>query len=459
MTISSSGPFAEKPESGGRDRPSQAPGGPSPAGYAPMGGGTPTGPMANGPTAGLDLSRYVRPGAGVWWGQAGAEPEPLVHALLDQASEIGPVRAFCGLTWNERLSAELPPSIRMVSYGALGELRKLARAGRLDIVPCHYSALPRLFAERLLPADVGFVQVGPPDAAGTCSLGIGAEYVADALQHTPVLIAEVNRQMPDTVGTPRIPLSRFAALIETDRPLAQSPERAPDSVDRAIAAHVAGLVDDGDTLQMGVGSLPSAVFDALSGHADLGVHSGMISDAVARLVDKGVITGARKEIDPGSVMTGAALGSRDLYARIPDLPVEFRAASYTHAPATLSALRSLVAINSALEVDLSGQVNAESAGGKSIGAVGGQADFSHAATTTGKWSVIALRSTARSASTIVPTTTGGVVSTARSDVDVVVTEHGVAHLRGCDLAERRRRLIAVADPAHRVSLERTGGSA
>jgi len=407
----------------------------------------------------IDLTRFVRPGAGVWWGQAGAEPEPLVHALLDRAAELAPIRAFCGLSWNQQMVAQLPSWLRLVSYGALGELRKLARSGQLDIVPCHYSALPRLFAEHLLPADVGLVQVGPPDAAGTCSLGIGVDYVADAIPHTPTLIAEVNRQMPDTKGTPRIPLSRFAAVVETDRPLAEAPERAPDAVDRAIAGHVASLIDDGDTLQLGVGSLPSAVFEALSGHADLGVHSGMISDAVARLVDKGVITGGRKEIDPGVVMTGAALGSRDLYHQVSELPVEFRPASYTHAPATLSAFRSLVAINSAIEVDVSGQVGAEIAGGRHVGAVGGQADFSRAAASSGKLSIIALRSTARGASAIVPSLAAGVVTTARSDVDAVVTEHGVAHLRGCDLAERRRRLIAIAEPAHRESLERTGGSA
>lgn len=401
----------------------------------------------------IDLSRFISPGTGVWWGQAGAEPEPLVQALLEQAAELGPIGAFCGLSWNQQMVAQLPSWIRMVSYGALGELRKLARADQLDIVPCHYSALPRLFAEHSLPADVGLVQVGPPDAAGTCSLGIGVDYVADAIEHTPTLIAEVNQQMPDTLGTPRIPLSRFAAIVETDRPLTQAPERTPDAVDRAIARHVASLIDDGDTLQLGVGSLPSAVFDALSGHADLGIHSGMISDAVARLVDKGVITGRRKEIDPGVIVTGAALGSRELYDRIPTLPIEFRPASYTHAPATLSALLSLVAINSALEVDLSGQVGAELAGGRYVGAVGGQADFSRAAASTGKLSIITLRSTARGASTIVPSLAGGVVTTARSDVDAVVTEHGVAHLRGCDLAERRRRLIAIAEPAHRDALE------
>ena len=399
----------------------------------------------------IDLTPFVRPGTGVWWSQASAEPTPLVHALLDQADALGPVRAFCGLSWDERLTRHLPESVTLSSYGALGELRRLSRAGRLDVVLCHYSALPRLFAEGALPADVGFVQVSPPDADGTCSLGVGVDYIADAVAHTPVLIAEVNRRMPATTGTPRIPLSRFAAVIETDRPLAEAPIRAADDVELAIARHVAELVEDGDTLQLGVGSLPTAVLDALAGHQDLGVHSGMISDGVLRLVEKGVVTGARKEIDRGVIVTGAALGSTELYERLSELPVEFRPASYTHAPHVLSQLRRFVSVNSAIEVDLTGQVGAEQRRGVHIGAVGGQVDFSRAAALTGARSIITVRARTGEHSTIVPRLDGP-VTTGRSDVDHVVTEYGVAHLRGCDLSERARRLAAVAAPEFREDL-------
>ena len=401
----------------------------------------------------LDLTAHIRSGDGVWWGQGGAEPEPLVNALLDQVDAIGKVRAFSGLTWNERLSRDLPPGLTVLSYGGLGELRRLSRAGQLDVVPCHYSSLPRMFAAGQLPCDVGLVQVSPPDTDGTVSLGIGVEYVADALAHTPTLIAEINQRMPATLGSARIPLSRFAATIETDRPLRQAPHRPADAADRAIAGHIAGLVEDGDTLQMGVGPLPAAVLESLSTHADLGFHSGMISDGVLTLIEKGVLTGARKEIDPGLVVTGAALGSTWLYDQLDRFPVEFRPASYTHAPEVLSRLRSLVSINSAIEVDLLGQVGAELRRGVHIGAVGGQVDFSRAASLTGARSIIALRSTSGTDSTIVPTLRGGVVTTARVDVDAVVTEHGVAHLTGCTVAERARRLVAVAAPQHREQLE------
>jgi len=418
-----------------------------------MGGPGPQ-PSGTGPV--IDLSRHIRPGAGIWWSQASAEPTVLVHALLDQADRLGPVRAFCGLSWDERLTTELPASITLMSYGALGSLRRLSRRGRLTVVPCSYSALPRLFADGSLPRDVGLVQVSAPDQDGLCTLGVGVDYAADAIAHTPVLIAEVNRRMPPTAGSPRIPFSRFSAVVQTDRPLPNAPERSPDEAERAIGRHVAGLIEDGDTIELGVGSLPSAVLAALTGHAELGVHSGMISDAVLALVDKGVITGSRKEIDAGLIVTGSALGSQQLYQRVPSLPVEFRAASYTHSPGVLARLRSFVAINSAIEVDLSGQIGAELQGGVYIGAVGGQADFSRAACTTGARSIIALRSRSRGESTIKPALQG-TVSTPRTDVDYVVTEYGVARLRGATLAQRARRLAAVAAPEHREALEGAAG--
>jgi len=203
----------------------------------------------------------------------------------------------------------------------------------------------------------------------------------------------------------------------------------------------------------GMCALPSAVLRALSGHADLGFHTGMITDGVLSLIERGVATGAKKEIDQGLVITGAALGSAAMYGRLPEFPVEFRPASYTHDPVVLSRLRSLVSVNAAIEVDLLGQVGAELRGGAHIGAVGGQVDFSRAASLTGARSVFALHSESGGQSAIVAALHGGVVTTARSDVDAVVTEHGVAALAGCTVAERARRLVAVAAPHHREELE------
>jgi acyl-CoA hydrolase len=395
----------------------------------------------------LDLRPHIRAGDGVWWSQAGAEATPLVDTLLDQAADIGPVRAFCALTFNRRVH-DVPEQVTLVSYGAMGELR---RARRLEVVPAHYAALPRLFAERALPGDVGLVQVSPPGPDGICSLGIGVDYAGDAVPHSRVLIGEINHRMPATTGTPGIPLDRFAATIETDRAIPEGPARAPDAVDEAIAARVAELVEDGDTVQMGVGSLPTAIMNGLSGHRDLGFHAGILTDSVLRLVDEGVLTGSRKEIDTGLLVTGTAIGSTALYTRLGELPVLFRPASYTHAAGVLARLGRLVSINSALEVDLTGQVGSEVAGGRYLGGIGGQADFSGAAARTGARSVIALRSTANGVSTVVPALRGP-VTTARADVDVVVTEHGAAWLRGCPLSARPARLVAIAAPEHRDGL-------
>ncbi|MDF3283203.1 acetyl-CoA hydrolase/transferase C-terminal domain-containing protein [Gordonia sp. N1V] len=407
----------------------------------------------------VDFGGVLRPGMGVWWSQAAAEPRPLVDELLAQAPKLGPLRLFTGLSWNDQLAHQMSPTDTMVSYGGLGSLRELGATDQLEVVPCHYSALPRMFAEHRLPCDAGLLQVSPPDVDGMCSLGIGVDYMADAAEHTSLLFAEINTQMPAMSGSPRIPLSRFAATLETDRPLQEESVRAPGDLDRAIAANVATLVDDGDTVQVGIGSTGAAVFDALSGHLDLGVHSGMLTDGVMRLIDKGVITGARKQVDVGLAVAGTALGSAELYARVADLPMLFRPTSYTHAPQVLSQLSSLVAVNFAIEVDLTGQVGAEMSRGTYLGAVGGQVDFARAAALTGKRSIVALRSTMRGRSSIKFALDEGVVTTARADVDCVVTEHGIAHLRGQPLAERRRRLIEIAAPEFRDELSRAAFAA
>ena len=402
------------------------------------------------------LSDYLEAGDGVWWTQTGAEPTPLVDALLDQVADIGPVTAFVGMTYNHRLTHEPPAQLSVQSYGALGGLRALSRAGRLQVIRGEYSALPGMFASGKLPHDVGFVQVSPADENGLHSLGIGVDYAADAVAHTPLLIAEINHRMPATVGTPGIPRERFAAVIETDRPLIHAPAATASEVDRAIAGHVAGLIEDGDTIQIGVGALPDAVLAQLDDRRALGVHSGLVSDQIIRLMQAGVITGERKELGRGLTVTGSAFGTELLYDELAGLPIEFRPASYTHDPHVLARLSSLVSINSAIEVDLAGNVNAETRRGHYIGARGGHGDFSRAASATGRLSIIALRSQSRSHSgvhsTIVPRVE--TLTTAGTAVDVVVTEHGIADIRDCDRAERARRLATIAAPAFREELER-----
>lgn len=402
-----------------------------------------------------DLATLIAPGAGIWWGQGGAEPS-LTLARLVEGGHLTDQSAFVGASFDRALFAALPDTVRLSSYGALNELRGRARAGALDIIPSHYSQLPALFASGRLPTDVGIVQVSPPDAEGFVSMGVGVDYMADAITHTRVMIAEINENAPRTAGGPRLPLSAFAAVVESDAPLNECPNREPDAVDRAVAANVASLIEDGSTVQIGVGALPNAVLEALSDHRELGVHSGIITDAVLGLVDRGVVTGSLKGVDAGVVVAGSVFGSRAGYAALPDHPVVLRPTTYTHSAAVLARVGSLVSVNSAIEVDLSGQVGAEVAGRSYLGAVGGQIDFSRAASTNGGRAVIALRSFVASSdggsrSTIVPRLAGP-VSTPRSDVDFVVTEHGIAEMTGASMRERAERLIAVADPGHREAL-------
>jgi acyl-CoA hydrolase len=282
---------------------------------------------------------------------------------------------------------------------------------------------------------------------------VTADFAADAALHSRVLIAEINHSLPRSLGSPTIPIERFAAVFESGTALHEHPEPVPDETELAIAAHVARLVEDGDTLQMGVGRIPTAVLRALASHTDLGVHSGIITPAVDALVRLGVVTGGAKAIDRGKVVAGSALGDRAFYDRVLHDPAyEFRPTSYTHSPANLARVGNLVAINSSIAVDLRGQVSAEVKDGRYIGAVGGQGDFARAASSTGRCSIIAQRSTSGGESMIVETLPDGLISTAKSDVDYLVTEHGVADLRGKGFLERAERIASVAAPAFRDGL-------
>jgi acyl-CoA hydrolase len=383
----------------------------------------------------LELGRWIAPGDGVVFGQACAEPTVLVDALLAQAADIGSLRAFVGLTWGERIPEHAPASLKIVSYGALGTL---GRVQDLSVVPCHFSALPALFAQRALPGDAVLVQVAPPDRCGRCSLGVGIDYIAEAIKHARVVIAEVNDHCPTTPGE-WIAWERIDVAVRTSRPLLEAPAVEPGDREQRIAEHVVGLVRDGDTIQIGVGALPEAIMQELAGHAELGIHSGMITDGVLDLIEAGVVTNRRKGCDQGFSVTGAALGSKRLFDALGEREdVYFSPVSYTHAPATLASVGRLCAINSAVEIDLQGQVNAEAAGGRLLGAVGGQVDFLRAAATCGGTAIVALP-----AQRIVSHLSGP-VSTSRSDVDWVVTEHGTRSLRGLSDAQRAEALLELA---------------
>jgi len=402
-----------------------------------------------------DLSPFVKPGDAVLWGQAHAEPVTLIRALIAQRAQFAPLRVFLGIGQSGLLQPEHADAFRFSAYCGSGPNRALAKAGVLDVLLCHYSQLMQLIAAGTLPVDVLMLQLSPPDAQGRYSLGLAREYLVGAVRRARVILGEVNPKVPWTHGGPYLQAKDLALVIESEAPLPSMQTGPPGEVERAIGRHVASLVPDGATLQIGIGSIPDAVLDALQGHHDLGLHTGAAGDGVARLAQAGVLTNSRKSIDPGVGVAGVLIGGPELHRYAHQNPaLELRESDYTHGPDVLARIARLVSINSAIEVDLSGQVNAEVAAGVYVGAIGGALDFARGAQRSpGGLAITALPSTAGSHSRIVARLSGP-VTVPRSDVGVVVTEHGIADLRGLSLDARRRRLLAIADPQHREALER-----
>jgi acyl-CoA hydrolase len=405
-----------------------------------------------------DLARYIRPGDVVAWGQGCAEPLTLTEALADQRKQLAGVRCFTGISSPAAVRPEHCDYLSFSSYTAAGANRALAEAGLLDIVPCHYSRLPEILSRSPLRVDVLFLALPPAGPDGTFGLGLGADYLAPLVGTARTVIAEVNDQVPDIRGDRRLSRGEIDVLVHTSRPPAEHPAQPVGATGAAIAGHVAGLVPDGATLQVGIGTLPAAVVRHLRGHRDLGVHSGMITDGIAELIEAGVVTGARKSTDRGLVVTGLLLGAKALIARAAvDKSIRLRDTRYTHDHAVLAAQHALVAVNSAVEVDLTGQANVEVAAGRYVGGIGGAADFLRgAARSEGGLPVLALPSTAGAASRIVARLSGP-AGLSRADAGLIVTEYGVADLRGLSLARRRERMIAIAHPDHREALESAAG--
>jgi acyl-CoA hydrolase len=408
-------------------------------------------------TAGLDLGQFLRPGDHIVWGQACGEPTTLVEALIAQAESIGRLSAFAATSFSGIVSAAAAERLNLSSMGAIGALRTIAATGRLGIVPCHVSQVGPLIEQGLIGCDVAFVQVSPPDADGNHSFGLINDFVQAAVQRARVVIAEVNERVPFTFGDGVLPGSRIDCAVHVARMPIEVPPAQIGAIDLAIAKIVADYIEDGTVLQVGIGATPDAILRLLHDRRDLGVHSGMIGDGLVGLVEAGVVTNALKPIDAGVSITGALIGTRRLYEFADRNPkIGMRSSAYTHSDATLSRLTRLVTINSAMEVDLTGQVNAEQSGDQYLGGTGGQADYVRAgARSRGGRSIIALPATAKGGKiSRVTATLSGPVTTARSDVDVIVTEFGAAELKGQTLARRARRLVAIAHPDFRAELDK-----
>lgn len=409
------------------------------------------------PLEALDFAVLIRPGETVGWAEATAEPTVLTRLLDAQAARCAPFRIFFPLTFAASLATD-HPNVTIIALGGASAGRRYFANGAGNVIPANVSDVPALIAGGQLPIDIVLLQVSGPDESGRYNAGLGIEHLPAAIERARFVVAQINPELPWTYGDTTVEPCAIDLLVPAAaRPL-ELPARPPGPVERAIAEHVARLIPDRATIELGLGAIPEAVTGALGNKRGLGVHSGAVGDGIAGLMEAGVVDNRHKEIDTAITVATMLMGSARLYRfahRNPALQV--RATSYTHDALVLGNFRRFVAINGALEVDLTGQVNSETLGGRHVGVVGGQMDFVRAANRAPQGrSIIALQSTNRdrSRSRIVARLPDGVVTTPRAEADVIVTEHGIAELRGRTLAERARALLAIADPAFRDDLAR-----
>lgn len=413
-----------------------------------------------GPVSVEEAIGRLRPGMRVLIPPGCGESTLLIDEVVRQAERLQPLtlmgglhlsgHAFCGQEHQGRL--------RWVTFHAMAALRDALARGQAEFVPLRYFDAPWAFGPAgPWAADAVLAQTAPPDDSGRLSFGVSTSYPLPVARVAPLVIAEVNHQMPRTLGDSTIAVDRVAAWVETDRPLVRYPSPEIGEAERRIAAHVAELVPDGATIQVGIGATPEAVVSGLAEHRDLGVHSALF-DAMLPLLEAGVITGARNCRHPGCLDLGEIMGTEPLFRWVHENPRVYMEPSTTiHDPRVVAGLARFVAINSAIEVDLTGQVNAEALGERQVAGVGGQFDFVAGAALGGGRSVIALPSTGRrgEASRVVARLGAGTpVTTPRHLVDWVVTEFGRAELRGLSDEQRARELTRLAHPRFREGLER-----
>ncbi|SMC24849.1 Acyl-CoA hydrolase [Desulfacinum hydrothermale DSM 13146] len=404
--------------------------------------------------------RKLKRGQRIFIGSACGEPQYLVRALEEHLPQLADLEILHILSLGKHsyLEESYHDKCRLKSFFVAAASRKAVAEGRADYTPVNLADVPQLFRSGVLPIDVALIQVSEPDRHGFCSLGISVDTVKAAAESARYVIAQINSQMPRTLGDSFIHVSALDALIPWDEPLLEMPSPPIDEVAQAIGAQVAKLIEDGSTLRVGVGSVPSAVLHALESKKDLGVHTDMLTDPYLDLVEKGVITNARKTLHPGKIVASFCLGTRRLYDFVNNNPmVALHPVEYTNHYLVISQNAKMVTLNSALEVDLTGQVCSDSVGHQIYSGVGGSVDFLRGARNSkgGKTIVVLPSTTADGHSRIVPELTeGGGVVTTRGGVQYVVTEYGIAQLQGRSLRERALALIGIAHPDFREELTR-----
>src|SRR5579885_2744617 len=408
-----------------------------------------------------DAVKKIRPGQRIFIGTGAGEPLELVQALSRRARELPDTEIVHLLTFGEAPYAhrELAQFFRVNSFFIAENVRGLIQEGLGDYTPIHLSDLPLLFDSGLLPLDVALIQVTPPESSGLCSLGVSVDIVKSAAENAALVIAQVNPNMPRTQGNCFLHVHEIDVLVPSQAPLIEVPTPEVNETTRQIAEHVAALIEDGSTIEFGIGRIPQAVCPFLKGKKDLGVHTEMVTDSIIELIECGAITGRRKTVDAGKIVASFCLGTRKIYEYVNQNPLfAFHPTDYVNDPALIRRQFKMVALNTALEIDLTGQVCADSIGSNFFSGVGGQVDFSRgAAQSRGGKAIIALPSTARndSVSRIVTRLSpgAGVVLT-RASVQYVVTEYGVAYLHGKSIQERALALISIAHPKFRARLLR-----
>lgn len=409
--------------------------------------------------------RCLMPGMRVYLGGNISVPRELVAALVRGAERFQPepleIAQILTFGSSDYVAPGLEKYLRVNTMFIGADIREAVNAGRTDYTPCLLSEVPKMLHNGRIPLDAVLLQVSPPDRHGYCSLGVEVGVTRTAIDHAPILIAEINDQMPRTLGDSFIHVSRLTHIVPVSYSLPEHPMGSASEVEHRIGSLCAELIEDGSTLQLGIGGIPDAVLGHLAGKKDLGIHTELFSDGVVDLVKRGVITGARKSLHPGKIIAGFLIGTRKLFEFVDENPlVEMRATEYTNDPFVIAQNDRMVAINSAIEVDLTGQVCSDSIGNRFYSGVGGQMDFIYGASRSkGGVPIIALPSTALVHGKPVSKITallkpGAGVVTSRNHVHYVITEHGIADLYGKSIRQRVRALINIAAPEFREELER-----
>lgn len=392
-------------------------------------------------------------------GHAAGEPKHLVDVLVSKKEQYQNVEIahMVSLGRSEYAKPGMEPYFRHNALFVGGGTRKAVEEGRADFTPCFFHEAPKFFSNGTLPVDVALIQVTPPDKDGYVSLGVSVDYTIGAARNAKTVIAQVNQGMPRTGGESRLHVSEISCFVEYDEPIFELQPPSIGAVERAIGENCAKLINDGDTLQLGIGAIPDAVLLFLKDKKDLGIHSEMISDGVLELVEAGVITNRRKTLRPGKSVVTFLMGTQRLYDYVNNNEdVELYPVDYVNNPVIIMQNDNLAAINSCVQVDLMGQVASESVGLKQISGTGGQVDFVRGASMAknGK-SIMAMPSTAAKGAVskiVAMLDEGAAVTTLRTDVDYVVTEYGIAALKGRTLRERARALINITHPDFKKGL-------